>query len=58
MEVNPNPGWCWDGHLAKMSKIKGISYTKMLLSILKEAEKRLQTEGKLDKFITAKLKIK
>jgi len=58
LEVNPNPGWCWDGHLAKMSKIKGISYTGMLLSILKEAEKRLQTEGKLDKSVTKKVEVK
>jgi D-alanine-D-alanine ligase len=20
LEVNPNPSWCWDGHLAKMAK--------------------------------------
>ena len=19
LEVNPNPGWCWDGHLARMA---------------------------------------
>ena len=21
LEVNPNPGWCWDGHLAKMAAL-------------------------------------
>jgi D-alanine-D-alanine ligase len=41
LEVNPNPGWCWDGHLAKMSKIGNISYQEMLKMILKGAEKRL-----------------
>lgn len=41
LEVNPNPGWCWDGHLAKMSKIDGISYVKMLEAILQSAELRL-----------------
>jgi D-alanine-D-alanine ligase len=41
LEINPNPGWCWDGHLAKMSKIAGISYSEMLEAILKAAEDRL-----------------
>jgi D-alanine-D-alanine ligase len=41
LEVNPNPGWCWDGHLAKMAKITEISYTEMLKSILEAAEHRL-----------------
>ncbi|MEX1212624.1 MAG: methyltransferase domain-containing protein [Balneolaceae bacterium] len=41
LEVNPNPGWCWDGHLAKMSKIGGLSYARMLESILDAAEFRL-----------------
>ncbi len=42
LEVNPNPGWCWDGHLAKMAKIAGISYAKMLKAILRAAEERLK----------------
>jgi len=41
LEVNPNPGWCWDGHLAKMAKIDGISYAEMLQVILRATEKRL-----------------
>jgi len=41
LEVNPNPGWCWDGHLAKMAKIAGISYAEMLKVILEAAERRL-----------------
>jgi len=41
LEVNPNPGWCWDGHLAKMAKIQGTSYGEMLQTILRAAEKRL-----------------
>lgn len=41
LEVNPNPGWCWDGHLAKMAKIAGMSYVEMLGAILKAAEERL-----------------
>ena len=41
LEVNPNPGWCWDGHLAKMAKIAGMSYSQMLEAILTAAEQRL-----------------
>lgn len=41
LEVNPNPGWCWDGHLAKMAKIAKISYAEMLKMILQAAEQRL-----------------
>lgn len=37
LEVNPNPGWCWDGHLAKMAKIADISYASLLMRILKAA---------------------
>ncbi len=41
LEVNPNPGWCWDGHLAKMASMAGITYSEMLLSVLRAAEERL-----------------
>ena len=40
LEVNPNPGWCWDGHLAKMCQIGGISYSQMLELIVQSAIKR------------------
>jgi D-alanine-D-alanine ligase len=42
LEVNPNPGWCWDGHLAKMAKFGGVSYAEMLQAILQAAEQRLE----------------
>jgi len=45
LEVNPNPGWCWDGHLAKMAKFAGVSYTGTLEAILRAAEQRLGLEG-------------
>jgi len=41
LEVNPNPGWCWDSHLAKMCKYADISYKEMLKKILEGAEKRI-----------------
>ncbi|MFX0012353.1 MAG: methyltransferase domain-containing protein, partial [Candidatus Hermodarchaeota archaeon] len=43
LEVNPNPGWCWDGHLAKMSKFADISYKEMLKLIIDAVERRLDT---------------
>ncbi len=45
LEVNPNPGWCWDGHLAKMAGIAGIGYPEMLGAILGAAGLRLGIEG-------------
>jgi len=45
LEVNPNPGWCWDGHLAKMSMIDGIGYPEMLRSILTAAEQRFNNNN-------------
>jgi D-alanine-D-alanine ligase len=40
LEVNPNPGWCWDGHLAKMCKLAGMSYPQMLDLIICSAAQR------------------
>ncbi|MDG6243415.1 MAG: methyltransferase domain-containing protein [Methanolobus sp.] len=41
LEVNPNPGWCWDGHLAKMAKFAGIQYSEMMKMVLKSADERI-----------------
>ncbi len=41
LEVNPNPGWCWDGHLAKMASHAGLSYSDLLGEILHAALRRL-----------------
>lgn len=41
LEVNPNPGWCWDGHLASMARYAGLSYSNMLRRILEAALRRL-----------------
>jgi len=45
LEVNPNPGWCWDGHLAKMSALGGIDYPEMLEAILNAAILRYNPVG-------------
>jgi D-alanine-D-alanine ligase len=44
LEINPNPGWCWDGHLNLMAGFDGISYPTMLNMILRAAEVRYQLE--------------
>ena len=41
LEVNPNPGWCWDGKLAIMAGFAGIRYSELLGQILLAAEERL-----------------
>jgi D-alanine-D-alanine ligase len=41
LEVNPNPGWCWDGHLAKMARLAGLNYSEMLGAVIHAAEERL-----------------
>ncbi|KPA17882.1 D-alanine--D-alanine ligase [Candidatus Magnetomorum sp. HK-1] len=41
LEVNPNPGWCWDGHLAKMAKLHDMSYSNMLKNILEACKSRI-----------------
>ena len=43
LEVNPNPGWCWDGHLAKMAKLQGMSYSAMLASIVEACKSRMES---------------
>lgn len=40
LEVNPNPGWCWDGKLNLMAGFAGISYAGLLGQILKAAVSR------------------
>jgi D-alanine-D-alanine ligase len=41
LEVNPNPGWCWDGKLNIMAGFQGMRYTELLHLILQAAEERL-----------------
>ena len=41
LEVNPNPGWCWDGKLNIMAGFQNISYQQLLEMILNAAKERL-----------------
>jgi len=49
LEVNPNPGWCWDGHLAKMFQAGGGDYAGMLGAILRAAEIRFNLSAAEEK---------
>jgi D-alanine-D-alanine ligase len=44
LEANPNPGWCWDGHLARMAEFGGVTYSAMLQQILRACEDRLTVD--------------
>ncbi|MGD2140263.1 MAG: hypothetical protein PVH25_07715 [Burkholderiales bacterium] len=41
MEVNPNPAWCWDGKLAHMGRLAGLSHSGVLRLIIEAAEQRI-----------------
>ncbi|MDH5672154.1 MAG: methyltransferase domain-containing protein [Myxococcales bacterium] len=40
LEVNPNPGWCWDGKLNLMAGFAGMGYAELLDAILEAAQRR------------------
>src|SRR5216683_2835405 len=44
LEVNPNPGWCWDGKLNMMATIAGLRYSDMLKLILDAAQERVAAQ--------------
>jgi D-alanine-D-alanine ligase len=46
LEVNPNPGWCWDGKMNIMAGFKGMKYHEFLELIIDSAIKRYQKDKK------------
>ncbi|MDF1755495.1 MAG: methyltransferase domain-containing protein [Verrucomicrobiales bacterium] len=42
LEANPNPGWCWDGHLAKMAAMENCDYQGMLKRIVDAGFRRIR----------------
>jgi D-alanine-D-alanine ligase len=40
LEVNPNPGWCWDGKLNLMAGFGGLSYADMLRMVIEAGQAR------------------
>jgi len=41
LEVNPNPGWCWDGKLNFMATYAGLRYAELIELILDAAQERV-----------------
>ena len=41
LEVNPNPGWCWDGKLNYMAGYGGLRYAELLRMVLMAAQERV-----------------
>ena len=46
LEVNPNPGWCWDGKVNLMAGFAGLRYSELLGQILAAAVERLSIVAK------------
>jgi D-alanine-D-alanine ligase len=46
LEVNPNPGWCWDGKLNIMAGFQGMRYSELLGQILQAAVERTGATAK------------
>ena len=45
LEVNPNPGWCWDGKLNYMAAFEGLRYADLLKMIIEAAQERIAAEN-------------
>jgi D-alanine-D-alanine ligase len=45
LEVNPNPGWCWDGKFNFMAGYAGMRYADLLRLILEAAQSRYASNG-------------
>lgn len=41
LEVNPNPGWCWDGKVNFMAQFAGLRYADLMRQIIEAAQERL-----------------
>lgn len=44
LEVNPNPGWCWDGKLNFMATYAGLRYAELIELILDAAQERVASK--------------
>ena len=44
LEVNPNPGWCWDGKLNLMAEMAGLGYADLLRLIIEAAQERVAAQ--------------
>jgi len=48
LEVNPNPGWCWDGKFNLMAEFAGYRYSDLLRMVLEAAQRRIGAEWVAD----------
>lgn len=48
LEVNPNPGWCWDGKLNLMAGFAGKTYSELLSMILEAFLERVALKQAMD----------
>jgi D-alanine-D-alanine ligase len=44
LEVNPNPGWCWDGKLNLMAEMAALGYADLLRLIIEAAQERVAAQ--------------
>lgn len=47
LEVNPNPGWCWDGKLNLMAGMVGMRYADLLEAIIEAGQERVSIAREL-----------
>ncbi len=45
LEVNPNPGWCWDGKLNYMAGYEDLRYADLLRMIVEAAQERIAAQN-------------
>ncbi len=51
LEVNPNPGWCWDGKFNLMASFSGYDYPELLRMILEAAQRRVRENTRGSKIV-------
>lgn len=47
LEVNPNPGWCWDGKFTLMAQMDGYQYRDVLAMIIWAAHDRVEQQRRV-----------
>ena len=53
LEVNPNPGWCWDGKFNMMAGFEGLRYADVLKMVLEAAQERVLAKGPIPEMTMA-----
>lgn len=48
LEVNPNPGWCWDGKFNFMAGYAGLRYADLLRMIIEAGQSRYESSRKTE----------